>query len=108
MTFDPGLDFVTEIRAVASSVLALAAAAACSPVQEVLLQAIADAPSKLRARAAQHTVTVVTSVGVVALSITAHNGLALLIPRSALSASTLQSVTTIRAIGVGLVLRTVR
>ena len=48
-------------------------------VQEILLQAVADASSKLWTSAAQHTLAVVASIRVIALSVSTHDGLALLV-----------------------------
>ena len=88
-------------------ILALTAACARRSIQEVLLQSIANSASKLRASTAQHAITVVASICIVALSIATHDGLALLIPRGALSTSTLQAATAVSSVRLGLVLRAV-
>ena len=54
-----------------------------------MLEAVADVPAKLGARAAQHAVGIVARVRIVALRVAAHDGLALLVAGSALAARTL-------------------
>jgi hypothetical protein len=78
------------------------------PVQEVLLQSVTAVCAKLRARTAQHAVCVIARVRIVGLCITAHDGLALQIPRCTLSRCTSESIATARAIILSLVFRAVR
>lgn len=88
---------------------AFPAAAAGGAVEEVLLHAIARARSERRRRARERAVLAVAGIGVVVRGIGAHQGLALHIPRCALSAGALQlsrPVATILTVGSGLIRRT--
>jgi copper oxidase (laccase) domain-containing protein len=66
-------------------VLAGTTAGTSSTIQEVLLETIANALPKFRTRATELTIAVVTSIGVVALGVTTHDCLALLIAGRTLS-----------------------
>lgn len=72
------------------------------------MKTVACTTAELRTATAEHTIAVVASVRVVALGITAHDSLALLVTGCTLATSALQSVTTALSIGLGLVLGTVR
>jgi hypothetical protein len=78
------------------------------PIQEILLQSVTAVCAELRARTAQHAVGVIARICIVGLCITAHDGLALQIPRRTLSRRTGESIATARAIILGLVFRAVR
>ena len=84
-------------------ILALASAAAFGAVEEVLLQAVAHAVTELGARAADGAAGSVAGVGVVALGVGTHDGLALLVAAGALSGSALQAVAAVLTIRGGLV-----
>lgn len=88
-------------------VLACAPSGAAGAVQEVLLQSIAPG-SKLWACTAQHAVAVVTSIRIVALSIAAHDGLALHVSARALTRRASESVATVGTIGLCLVFGAIR
>ena len=69
----------------AAAVLAGAAAAALGAVEEVLLQAVADVGTELGRAAGDDARGGIAGVGVVALGVGAHYGLALLVTRCALA-----------------------
>ena len=96
---DPAADFFEAVAALADAVRALAAAAALSPVQEVLLHAVAGTEAELGRGTGELAVDAVASVRVVLLRVGAHEGLALLISRCALAGSACQ---TQRAVAAGL------
>jgi len=75
----------------AAAILAGAAAAALGAVEEILLQAVADVGAELGRAAGDDARGGVAGVGVVALGVGAHHGLALLITRCALTRSTLEA-----------------
>jgi hypothetical protein len=95
---DPGWDLAADGSASAAAVLAGAAAAALGAVEEVLLQAVADVGTELGRAAGNNARGRVAGVCVVALSVGAHHGLALLISRRALAWSTLEAWATIIAV----------
>ena len=125
VAIDPGGDllahgtaFTLALQSVSASTIAkqqiigthiIAASTTCtsSTVQEVLLETIAYTSPKLGTCAAEHAVTVITSIRVVTLGITAHDSFALLVTRRALSACTAQSIATTCAIFLILILWTV-
>lgn len=76
---DPGCDLAADGGTSAAAVLAGAAAAALGAVEEVLLQAIADVGAELGRAAGDDARRRVAGVSVVALSVGAHHGLALLV-----------------------------
>ena len=84
---------------VSTHILALAPTVARRSIEEVLLKAVADVGAKLGTRATKHAAGAVTSVGVVSLSVAAHDGLALLVSACALTAGTTQTVTAAVSVG---------
>jgi hypothetical protein len=82
---DPGGDLAADGGASAAAVLAGATAAALGAVEEVLLQAVADVGAELGRAAGDYARRRVAGVGVVALGVRAHHGLALLVSRCALT-----------------------
>jgi copper oxidase (laccase) domain-containing protein len=66
-------------------VLAGTTAGTSSTIQEVLLETIANALPKFRTCATELAIAVITSIGVVALSVTSHDCLTLLIAGRTLS-----------------------
>jgi hypothetical protein len=81
---------------------ALSSATAVRAIQEVLLQTVADASSEFGAGTRQRAAELVASVGIIALSIRAHERLALLVARGTLTARALQPIASTAA---GAVLR---
>ena len=69
----------------AAAVLAGAATAALGAVEEVLLQAVADVGTELGRAAGDDARGGIAGVGVVALGVGTHDGLALLVSRCALT-----------------------
>lgn len=103
---DPGRDLAADGGACAAAVLAGAATVALRAVEEVLLQTEALVGTEFGRAAGDHAARRIAGVGVVALSVGPHNGLALLITRCTLARSTLQAVSTSCAIVGVLVGRT--
>lgn len=108
MAVDPGLDFAADGAVGAATVLARSSAGTGRTVQEVLLESITSVCTELRARTAEHAVAVVTSVGVIALSVATHDCLTLLVTRSTLAAGTGQATTAAFAVGLVLISGAVR
>jgi len=84
MLVDPGFDFFADGSVFALAVLTCPSTGTIRTVQKILLQTktILDSqliPSEFRACTAEHAITIVTGICIVALCITAHDGLALLI-----------------------------
>lgn len=86
---DPGCDFFSDGTTLTLAIVATSTACAGCAVEEVLLETVADTSTKLGTRTTDHAVAVITGIRIVALSVAAHNGLALLITRSTLSTCTL-------------------
>lgn len=93
---------------VATHILALPPTRAISPIQEVLLQPIADARPKLGARTSKHAAAAVAGIGIVPSCVAPHDSLALQVPTRALPARAAKPIATALAIRIRLVRRTVR
>lgn len=107
VTVDPGADFVADGTAIAAAVGAPSASTTRRAVQEVLLQAIADAAAEFRTSAAEHAIAVVAGIGIVSLSVAPHNSLTLLVSARALSTCASQTVTAVAAVILSLVFRAI-
>jgi hypothetical protein len=85
----------------------MSTATAFSAIEEVLLKTVADTIPELRTCATDSASRAFASMGIIALGITTHHSLALLITASTLSRSALQAIATALSVWCSLVGRTV-